>query len=337
MVRRPCVRVHRSVGEEVRRRLAKEGILDPRYKPFERNGYIYFPITRRERLEEVLEEEFEERVSGPRTLKEALEKKLPEGLLEKVPSSYDIVGEIAVIELPRELKPYERAVGEALMSIHPRVRTVLAKGGTRGIFRVRELRVIAGSGTTETTHREHGCIYKLDLARMFFNPRMSGERLRIARMVKPGEKVLDMFAGVGPFSILIAKLQPDARILAIELNPEAYKYLLKNIEVNKVKDRVRAVWGNVGEVLRNLKENFDRIIMDLPRDSLKYLPIALKRSKAGAVIHLYWNGSDTEEAFKDIGKIAEKHGRDLKLLNVRRVMETAPRTYTWAIDMEVSS
>lgn len=331
------MRVRRDDAEEVRRRLAREGLLDPRYKPFERDGYVYFPVTGGEGLGEVLEEEFEERAAGPRTLREALEGVIPGELLGKVPSSYDVVGEVAVIELPRELRGYERAVGEALMRLHPRVRTVLAKGGTRGVFRVRELRVIAGSGATETTHREHGCTYKLDLAKMFFNPRMSGERLRVARMVKPGEKVLDMFAGVGPFSILIARLQPDVEVLAIELNPEAYRYLVENIRLNRVEGRVKAIWGNVGDILKRLDETFDRIIMDLPRDSLKYLPIALRRSRAGTVIHLYWNGVDSEEAFKEIGRIAEKARRDLRLLGVRRVMETAPRTYTWAIDMEVAS
>ena len=331
------MRVRRGDAEEVRRRLAREGLLDPRYKPFERDGYVYFPVTGGEGLGEVLEEEFEERAASPRTLREALEGVIPVELLGKVPSSYDVVGEVAVIELPRELRGYERAVGEALMRLHPRVRTVLAKGGTRGVFRVRELRVIAGSGATETTHREHGCTYKLDLAKMFFNPRMSGERLRVARMVKPGEKVLDMFAGVGPFSILIARLQPDVEVLAIELNPEAYRYLVENIRLNRVEGRVKAIWGNVGDILKRLDETFDRIIMDLPRDSLKYLPIALRRSRAGTVIHLYWNGVDSEEAFKEIGRIAEKARRDLRLLGVRRVMETAPRTYTWAIDMEVAS
>ena len=337
---RPALRVRRREAEALRRRLIAIDALDSGWRPRQEGEWIFFPV-KPEKVEEVralgyevLSTVFEEKRGRPRNLREALETSLPQELLRYIPSSYDLVGDVAVLELPKELEPYAELVGEALMRLHPRVKTVAAKiGGTKGDYRLRELKTIAGSGVTETLHREHGCIYKLDLRKAFFNPRLGGERLRVARQVKPGERVADMFAGVGPFSILIAKLQPSAKIIAVELNPDAYNYLIENIKLNKVEDRVEPRLGDAREVLREFKEHFDRAIMDLPRRSLDFLDVGLRICRKGAVIHVYWTEDDVGRAVERVIGRVSMLGYRVSAISARKVMEVAPRKYTIALDL----
>ncbi|MCD6235647.1 MAG: class I SAM-dependent methyltransferase family protein [Thaumarchaeota archaeon] len=337
-----AAKVPRRKAERLRRKLLAIGALDLRYKPVELDGYVYFPLKRLDgKVSDVLSEEgavtakirLEERVKKPRSLREALKGKIPGELIDKVPSSYDLIGDLIWIEIPEELREFSRAIGEALLELHPRVRSVLAKGKTVGTYRVREVEVIAGTGETETVHREHGCVYKLDLRKTFFNPRFSGERLRVARSVKPGERVLDMFAGIGAFSILIAKLNPSCRVLAVELNPDAYRYLVENIRLNRVENRVTAVHGDAGEIARSMKEKFDRVIMDLPRSSLSFLDSGLEACRKGGLINFYISEESVRSASEKVLKTAGELGFEVEVEYAREVMETAPRRFTIALDL----
>ena len=342
-----AARVEKNRAEEVRKRLLKLDILNPRLKPFEKNGFIYFPLKDQEKVDDILGElnvsvmaaYFEERPRRPKSLEEILSNKLPKELLDLLPSSYDLIGDIILVEIPHELKPYEKLVAEALMKLHPRVKTVLSKeGATRGEYRLREYRVIAGLNRFETVHREYGCVIRVDLRKAFFNPRMSGERVRVARSVLKGEKVLDMFAGIGSFSIIIAREQPTATIIAIELNPEAYKLMLENIKLNRVEGRVKPILGDCREVLKQVHEKFDRVIMDLPHSSINYLDLALEKTKQNGIIHLYLVGvgrDPVEDARERVLKKIRGLGFDVDILYARRVMEIAPRKSTIALDLKV--
>ena len=342
-----AARVERNRAEEVRKRLLKLNILNPRLKPFEENGFIYFPLKDEEKVDDILGELnvsvvaacFEERPRRPRSLEEILSRKLPRELLDLLPSSYDLIGDIILVEIPHELRPYEKLVAEALMKLHPRVKTVLSKeGATRGAYRLREYRVIAGLNKFETIHREHGCVIRVDLRKAFFNPRMSGERIRVARSVSKGERVLDMFAGIGSFSIIIARRQPTAKILAIELNPDAYRLMLENIRLNAVEDRVRPILGDCREVLKEIHERFDRVIMDLPHSSIDYLDLALEKVKPNGIIHLYLVGGG-EDPVRDARERAlervQELGFEADVVYARRVMEIAPRRSTIVLDLRV--
>ena len=338
---REAVKVHRCRAEELRRRLIAMGTLDESLKPFEENGFVFFPLKRLEEVHGLVEELggeltqalFEVRARRPRSLKEYLAGKLPSSILDKLPSSYDIIGDLILVDLNDELRSYAREIGEALLRLHPRARMVLVKGETTGDYRIRDVEVVAGSGSTETIYREHGCIYKLDLRRVFFNPRLSGERLRIARQVAAGERVLDMFAGVGPFSILIAKLQPSARIVAVEINPDAYKYLLENLKLNKVEDRVTPVLGDAREVLENSYEEHDRVIMDLPYRSLEFLDVGLRACRRRGIIHLYMVSRSLEEASRIVADKALELKHVVEIEFGREVMEVAPRRSIFALDL----
>ncbi|RLI09176.1 hypothetical protein DRO32_01185, partial [Candidatus Bathyarchaeota archaeon] len=210
---RPCVRVRRELASKAHAVLKRMGLLDGSFSPLRREDAVFFPLVREPRQSElealagevgeleVLKAYFRAR-EKPRGLLEILSRSLPPELLPEAPRSFDVVGDIAIVELPEALWPYRRAVGEAIMGVQKSVRLVLAKGGpVSGPFRLRELIPIAGSGPTETIHREHGCSFRLDVARVYFSPRLSYEHARVASQARPGELIVDMFAGVGPFSI----------------------------------------------------------------------------------------------------------------------------------------
>lgn len=342
---RIAIKIEKSRAEEVRRKLTYLGVMDNDFKPKMEGDYIFFPLKTMRGLDvllkncsaEIVRTFFERRWRKPRNLREVLQNILPEELHRHIPSSIDLVGDVALIQIPKELEDYSREIGRAVMEIYPRVKTVLSKqGGTVGEYRIRMFKIINGGPDTETIHREHRCIYELDLMKAFFNPRMSGERLRIAHQVRDGENILDMFAGVGPFSILIAKKNPTVKIIATEVNPEAYKYFLKNILLNKVGDRVKAIQGDVREVLKNININFDRIIMDLPYNSLEFLDLALNKLKENGVVHVYHveGGVDSiNKASIKVSKLAEKFGYKIVVAYSRQVLEVAPLKFIIALDL----
>jgi len=238
----------------------------------------------------IQETSFEPIVDRPRTLEDAVRGIVPPDLVPKLPRSLDVVGDIAVIELSPELELFSGEVGKGILRVNPHVRLVLRKAGeVVGTFRTRGLKVIAGSGGTETVHREFGCIYHLDVSSVYFNPRLSHERRRVAKQVREGEVVVDMFSGVGPYSILIARLQPYSKVYALDINPSAVRYLKENILANKVVDRVIPILGDARESSKNaLYGTADRVIMNLPSRAQQYLDVASHIVKlAGGHIHYY--------------------------------------------------
>jgi len=275
-------------------------------------------------------------------LSEALKGKIPEKLLAKVPRSLDLIGHVAVVEIPRELEPYASLIGETLMRMHRHIETVLAKvGPVEGEHRIRRFKLIAGKPETETLHREHGCLFRLDVGKVYFSPRLSFEHARVAGLVRPGETVLDMFAGVGPFSILIAKRSRNVRVYAVDANSEAYRYLYENVRLNKVEDRVTPVLGDIRKVAKTKlgRLRFDRIIMNLPEKAYRYLAEACLLAKPEATIHYYCfagGQSPEDEALKSLKEnLASLKIEDCRVLKVRLVREVAPRIWQVAVDFKL--
>lgn len=218
------------------------------------------------------------------SLKTALAGKLTAEELAEARRAFDIVGSVAIVEVPEKLRGKERLIARAIMEQHPSVRTVCAKAGARrGKLRTRALRVIAGSGTV-TEHVEGGCRYRMDVATVYFSPREATERLRVAGQVRAGERVLVGFAGCGPFAIAIAK--KGAEVVGVELGKEAARYFQENAFLNRVAERVTVVQGDFRkEALRH--GEFDRVVMPLPAEGWRYLPEALRALRKGGVVHFY--------------------------------------------------
>lgn len=286
-------------------------------------------------------EDFEPRTRHPRTLEEALGDQMPSDLSSKLPRSFDVVGDIAILELDSELATFETAIADAIMEVHPNVRAVFAKSGeVSGPERVRPLRYVAGENRTQTIHREQGCLFKVDLSKVFFSPRLSTEHQRIALLVDQGERVVDMFAGVGPFSILIAKRVGDVRMEAIDANPQAIELVKENARANKVESKIYAHLGDARNVVRQvLTQTASRVIMNHPSASKDFIDDACDALQpSGGIIHYYTFAGENweEDSRREIQSGVEASGYVTeRVLGIRRVREVAPMKWQVSVDIRV--
>jgi tRNA (guanine37-N1)-methyltransferase len=290
----------------------------------------------------VIEAEFKEFEILPKNLQEAVRGQLPSDLLTDLPRSFDVIGDIAVIELPDRLNSFSSVIGKGILRLNPRLRLVLKKSGdVSGEFRTRTFERIEGQGGTETLYHEFGCDYRLDVATVYFNPRLSHERKRVAEQVTNGEHVVDMFAGVGPYSILIAKTRSHSTVHSIDINPEAIKYLGENALLNKVADRVIPIQGDARLLaMGNLRGIADRVIMNLPSDSINFIDAANQLlKKEGGAVNYYAFTSRNEDLgkVKDEFRIAvERAGRRVQSFTYERaIREVAPNRVQIALDVIV--
>lgn len=267
-------------------------------------------------------------------LRDALKASLPPEELELLPSGFDRVGHVAILTLPPKLMHRSREIAAALLRLKG-VRTVaLREGPITGRHRRPKIKVIAGDPNTETLHKEHGCLFKLDVARVMFAPGNLFERGRIAGLVKPGEVVVDMFAGVGQFSIPVAKRGRPSRVYAIELNPVAYRYLRENIELNRVEHVVVPLHGDCEEVAP--LGVADRVIMGILHVTHKYLPLAMRVLKpADGVIHYHESVPSKLRFERPIKRIISSTRRTVEILNKRVVKRYAPGVDHVVIDAKV--
>ena len=210
--------------------------------------------------------------------------------LANVSNSYDIIGNIAIIKQRGASAKNARAVAETIMSVHKNVKTVAVQtSSVAGDFRLRNLKHIAGDNRTTTIHKEHGCLFHVDVEKCYFSPRLCHKRMRIAKLVKPNETVVNMFAGVGCYSIVIAKHVPTAKVFSIDVNPAAIQFMRENIRVNRVYPKVVPLLGDSKIIIEcQLQQAADRVLMPLPEKALDYLPYAVLALKtSGGWIHAY--------------------------------------------------
>ncbi|MDI6888795.1 MAG: class I SAM-dependent methyltransferase family protein [Methanocellales archaeon] len=318
-----CVKVPRAKGESTRKRLAELGILDKSLKIQSDDQFLYLPVLNEKNIPpgmEIVTKGFEK----------AKKHETIGDILGFVPS-YELIGDIAT------LAEEDVNVAKAILATHKNVRTVLCPTSlTTGEFRVRDFKIIAGEPRTETVYKEHGCRYAIDLQRAYFNPHLSTERARISAQVEPDEMVIDMFAGVGPFSILIAKRAK--RVIAIDKNPDAILFLRKNVELNSITN-IEIIQGDVREVAPRLRGRADRVIMNLPHTASEFLNEAIEMLKSKGVIHYYdiRHEDDLEGAIHTIQGVAAHSGVGIKILNTRKVHSYAPHKYIVCVDCQVTS
>jgi len=350
-----CIKVPRKRGERAIALANKLGLIDKSLEIQRDEGNICIPLIRQPDENELktLNNEapetqlstsvFAEKRSTAQSFLQVLENNLPPYLLASLPQALDIIGDIVVIEIPPELKAYEKLIGEAILKTHKNIRTVLAKAGAvGGTYRLREFTFIAGEYKTQTVHREFGCQYHVDLAKAYFSPRLSHEHQRVASLVKTGETVMDLFAGVGPFSVLIAKKNPDVRVYAVDINPNAFELLKVNARVNRVENRVFPILGDARQITANkLKDSADRVIMNLPETAIEFVDAACQAIKPnGGIIHFYAfvRSPDSIENLKlRFSQAVESTGRKVEaFLYARSIRETAPYESQIVLDAKVA-
>lgn len=279
-----CVRVPKREGEPVRSKLAAEGNLDLDSRIRADGDHLLIPILCDSFEDyEVIDAEMEGQGHRPKDYRDVAQ--VPDDLKGTLPSSFDVVGDVAMIKLPDELLPYKVTIGNALLEVNHSLRTVFLDSGVKGEFRIRDLEQIAGSGSSETVHKEFGVRLYTDPSRVYFNPRLSTERSRIASLVKEGEVIIDMFAGVAPFGTVICRMANPEVVYSIDLNPDAEHFARLNAERNHV-GQIVPMTGDSSKLVYDLPMA-DRIIMNLPQIADRFLRYAMDRLKVGGVAHMY--------------------------------------------------
>ena len=278
-------------------------------------------------------------------LREKLSATLPQEELKQIYNSFDIIGDIAIIKTPKDNTQNAEAVAKQIMSIHRGVSAVFAQtSAIMGDFRVRELKLLAGENNTITKHKEGGCTFKVDVEKCYFSPRLSHERARIASLVKSGETVVNMFSGVGCFSIIIAKTAAGTRVYSIDVNPTAYQYMLENVRVNRVYSKVFPLLGDSKDVVNaKLQGVADRVLMPLPEKALEYLPSAVSALKSGGGWIHYYDFQHATASEDPVQKTKMKVAEKLDSLGVgyvfaygRVVRSTGPNWYQTVLDIQVA-
>ena len=273
--------------------------------------------------------------------------------------AYEIIGDIAVIddhiaedteitegtEAPvtssqdgNGLLPDVSKIADAILTAHPSIQTVLlSTGPISGEFRTRSLKFIAGVNKTATIHKEYGCKYKVDLLRAYFTPRLSTERSRLLSQIKKDDVVIDMFAGVGPYSIMIAKNASPKCVIANDKNAEAVLLLRENIALNKAVN-ITALNEDALFLSEKYPKTGDHIIMNLPHNAFDFLDTAVSICKPGGVIHYYAMTSEDDlfdGSIELIRKAAEKQNRLIDVVEKRTVRSYAPRQYNICLDVRI--
>ncbi|WP_440770372.1 class I SAM-dependent methyltransferase [Natronorubrum sp. DTA28] len=271
----PCVRVPREEGEATRRELADADLIDDEYEISVADGSLYVPITDPDAVSDALE-------VVARPVEERETQTTPADLLGFEPS-YERLGRAALLDEDDDERA--REIADAVLESDLPLETVLNKASkVKGETRIRDWDLLAGEDTA-VVHREYGCEFALDLAAVYFSPRLATERHRVTEQVVDGERALDMFAGVGPFVIPFAKR--GAECVGVDVNEDAIEYLRENARRNGVADRVTAICEDVREVAGEYANWADRLVMNLPHSADEFLESAVTLAGDDCVIHYY--------------------------------------------------
>ena len=347
--KKPFLKVATNDGEQIRKALLEHELLDIDYKILSQDGALFMPLRQEIRSElidtimgsvsfETGEMEFDAVPHSHKNLAEALERYLSPEEIELVPRAYDLIGDIAVLEIPDELSSHRDTIGRVFHEVHKNFSTILAKkGAISGTTRIREYQCLAGEDKTDTIHIEYGCRLAVDLSKAYFSPRLLEEHNRIAQLVKDNEFVVDMFCGVGPFPIHIAR-QRNAHIVAIDINPEAIGLLHESMRLNKLVGTIEPIAGDAKDYSKN--EVADRVIMNHPSGAFDFVSDACRILKSQGVLHYYdFVGGDNPEdtITKKLTQLVEDSGRSIEIVKlVRRVRDSAPYEFQMVVDAVIT-
>lgn len=274
-------------------------------------------------------------------LKKALEGVLTQTEASELYSAFDQIGDIIIVRIPDSLLSKKKVIGQALLdAVHPARSVFYQSSDVSGDFRTRNLEVIAGEDNTETEYREYGCRFKVDVEKVFFSPRLSTERKRIADLVQDGEILINMFGGVGMFSIVAAKMK-NCTVYNIDLNPYAAKLCEENIKLNKkLKGKIISINGDAAQVVKEqLQNKGDRTLMLLPERSDEFLDSAILATKSGGIIHYY--SHQHADKRQDVIEISKQHYLQVspvksQIIGGRMVRAVGPRYYQTVVDVKIT-
>ncbi len=349
-----CLMVPKNLGEQAIRLVRELELLNQKLKVQQVDNSLLIPLTVEPSADvlkkfenrflefEISIHNFPERKKRHFTPLDFLADKLSPNLLKSVPRAIDFVGDIAIVEVPPQLADHKKAIGEAILKAHKQTSTVLAKSSAvEGVYRLRDFEVIAGAEKNVTVYREYGCVYHVDVAKAYFSPRLSNEHNRVASQVKDGETVVDLFAGVGPFAIPIAKKHENVRVYAVDVNPDAIALLKRNVAVNRAEKQVVPVLGDARQVVRSqLSGKADRVIMNLPETALEFVDVACEALKPeGGIMHYYSfvkTSKPLETAKVRLTEAVSQNNRQVKnFLLAKTVRQVAPHKWQVVVDVQI--
>ncbi len=322
----PCVGVARESGEQTRQELAELGLVDDEYEIVHEDGTLYIPVTDPERVPEGYDLQ-------SKALPRRETQTTPADLLDFTPS-YERLGEVIIID--EDDTDRARALADALVESDIPTKTVLNRASKiQGVERIRDWELLVGE-ETEALHREYGCEFALDLAAVYFSPRLATERHRVTEQVSEGEQAIDMFAGVGPFAIPFAKR--GATVVGVDINETAIEYLRENAERNGVAHRVTAIHGDISDVAGEYENWADRLVMNLPHSADEFLDSAVRMAGADCALHFY-DIQHEDDLFgpgeRAIREAAEP-AYEVTVENRHTVRSYAPHEYNVVLDVRLT-
>ena len=329
-----CVKVPLKQLNDIRLKLIENGLMSMDYKIKAEKEFGYIPITTIIDDYEIVDIELEKVEKHAHSFSELLNGELNRDEIENLRTSFDTIGDIVILEIPKNLESKKFKIGDAALRFTKRKSVFMKKSAVKGTTRVRELEFLAGIDDSVTIHKEHGVRLKLDVREVYFSPRLATERKRVMESVDDGERILDMFCGIGPFPIVIAK-NKDVNITAVDINKSAIKYMDENIKLNKLKGNIESYCGDVREVSKSFKTKFDRIIMNLPGLAYTFLDVSVNLIEDGGIINYYEFSDSYETGIKRLKDACNKVGKEVEIINCRKVKSTSPGEWHVAIDGKI--
>ena len=331
-----CVKVPLKQINDTRLKLMADGQMNMDYRIKTSDGFGYIPVNSEIEGHEIVDIELEPMKKVAHNFSELLEGELNHEEIENLKTSFDTIGNIVILEIPDNLYDKRQMIGEAALKFTGKQAIYMKKSAIKGTIRIRDLEFLAGTDDSVTIHKEHGVRLKLDVREVYFSPRLATERIRISNSVSDGERILDMFCGIGPFPILIAK-NHNVDIAAVDINEAAIKYLNENIELNKLKGNVKSYCGDIRDVSESFNCKFDRILMNLPGLAYTFLDFAVNLIEEGGIINYYEFSDSYEQGINRLRHAASQIGKEVEIINTRKVKSTAPGEWHVAIDGKVIS
>lgn len=330
-----CVKVPLKQLNDTRIKLMENGLMNMEYRIKAQDDFGYIPINDDVGEYEIVDIELEPLKRVPHNFVELLKDELSLEEIENLRTSFDTIGDIVILEIPRDLQDKKQIIGDAAFKFTKRRSIFMKKSAVKGTIRIRDLEFLSGVDDSVTIHKEHGARLKLDVREVYFSPRLATERKRVMESVNEGEKILDMFCGIGPFPIVIAR-EKDVEITAVDINESAIKYLDENIRLNKLKGQIKTYCGDARKVSDEFKTKYDRIIMNLPGLAYTFLDVAVNLIEDNGIINYYEFSNSYEQGIKRITDAANEVGKKVEIINCRKVKSTSPGEWHVAIDAKIS-
>ncbi|ABR55231.1 protein of unknown function Met10 [Methanococcus vannielii SB] len=332
-----CIKINAKNGEIIRKILLDNNLLNKSYKLKKEDGFLYIPLTTAEFNKSILKnQDISFEIFENALEKIDLEKKMSfkEYLLNNfknevendlIAHAYDIIGDIVILQISNDIDPKLRIeIGETALRLIPSVKTVFRReSDVKGNFRVRDLEHLSGEKKTLTKYKENGYKLFVDVSKVYFSPRLGWERKRIMELVTPDDIVVDMFCGVGPYSIACKSAE---KIYSIDINPDGIALLKENIKLNNLENKIIPILDDV----RNVNVKGSRVIMNLPKYAHEFVDKALEIVADDGIIHYYMVGGDFDEGIELFSEKCE-----FEVIEKRIVKSYSPREYVFVIDFKI--